>query len=492
MMTKKIPSYALMVIAALSIGIVLTIAISYLVYPGYLDTGEPNIVALAWRLLDGHPVYLPVDDAIRTTNVYGPYLYLIHSAVFAVLGGSVLIGKLPGISALAIALILIAFAHRRQGKIAVSLALAYCAGIVGLNLPMTIWDRPETFMLACVAAGVCLNNLDADQRGKQFRIVGFGILIGVLMGFKAFAPIYFLPFGLLMLFRDGIVACILTVIIALGVIVIPFTLDAFQPQYLIDLVQLLSGKPNSWYGFTKVLRYSLYYIVPALIFVVPMLRNMNQTERRDSVLLLGGFLIAIVLVFYPAQKPGAGMYYLMPFAPIVAALLVRGLSSSAKQGGILWTGVVLAILVNILAVPVEKRLWRALEWQTATEVGQEIDAIAASHPDKKIEIGIGSERRSYRKTFQRTRLVFDGHPYSLDASIIIETTAWGIDLKPETIALISECSTDIWLIPADESPFDWQSFYGNDTYGPTFRTAFHDAYQRIEQRTHFDVYACRS
>jgi hypothetical protein len=492
MMTNKVPTVALIMIATLSVGIVSTIAISYLVYPGYLDTGEPNIVALAWRLLDGHPVYLPVDDAIRTSNVYGPYLYLIHSAVFAVLGGSVLIGKLPGISALAIALVLVAFAHRGQGKIAVSLALAYCAGIAGSNLPMTIWDRPETFMLACVAAGVCLNNLEPDQRGKQFRIVGFGVLIGVLMGLKAFAPIYFLPFGLLMLFRDGIIACILTVIIALVVIAIPFMFDVFRPQHVIELVQMLSAKPNSWDGLIKVLRYSLYYIVPALVFVIPMLRNMNQTERRESLLLLAGFLVANVLVFYPAQKPGAGMYYLMPFAPIVAALIVRGLASSSKQGGILWTGVVLALLVNILAIPVEKRLWRALEWQMAKEVGQEIGAITSSHPDKKIEIGIGSERRGYRKTFQRTRLVFDGHPYTLDASIIIETAAWGIDIKPATIALIAECSTDIWLIPADESPFDWQSFYGNDTYGPTFRTAFHDAYQRIEQRTHFDVYACRS
>lgn len=491
-MTNKVPTIALIMIATLSIGIVSTIAISYLVYPGYLDTGEPNIVALAWRLLDGHPVYLPVDDAIRTSNVYGPYLYLFHSAVFSVFGGGVLIGKLPGISALAMALVLVAFAHRGHGKIAVSLALAYCAGITGLNLPMTIWDRPETFMLACVAAGVCLNNLDADQRGKQFRIVGFGVLIGVLMGLKAFAPIYFLPFGLLMLFRDGIIACILTVIIALVVIAIPFMFDVFRPQHMIELVQMLSAKPNSWDGLIKVLRYSLYYIVPALVFVIPVLRNMNQTERRESLLLLASFLVAIGLVFYPAQKPGAGMYYLMPFAPIVAALIIRGLASSSKQGGILWTGVVLALLVNILAIPVEKRLWRAMEWQTAKEVGQEIDAIAASHPDKKIEIGIGSERRGYRKTFQRTRLVFDSHPYSMDASIIIETTAWGIDIKPETIALISGCSTDIWLIPADESPFDWFSFYGNDTYGPAFRTAFHDAYQRIEQRTHFDVYGCRS
>lgn len=76
---------------------VLIFVSSYLFCPGYVDTGEPNIVALAWRLLDGNLVYLPIDDAARITNIYGPYLYLIHAAVLGLFGGSVMIGKLPGI-----------------------------------------------------------------------------------------------------------------------------------------------------------------------------------------------------------------------------------------------------------------------------------------------------------------------------------------------------------------------------------------------------------
>ncbi len=491
MTIKKIPEVALIMTAIVSLIAVTTFAGSYLIYPGYIDTGEPNIVALAWRLLDGHPVYLPLDDAIRTTNVYGPYLYLIHTAVFGVLGSSVLIGKLPGIAALMIGLGLVAYTHRRYGLQAISLGLAYCAGIVGLNLPATIWDRPETFMFASVAAGLCLNNLDADRRGKFCRIVGFGVLIGFLMGLKVFAPIYFLPFGILMLFRDGIVACVLTVVIALVVIAVPFTFDAFRFEYLADLLNLLAGKPNSLDGLIKVLRYSMYYIVPALIFVISILRNKDDMQRRDSLLILIGLVSAIVLVLYPAQKPGAGMYYLVPFAPIVADMLVRGLKSSKQQANIVWACVAVTILVNVLAIPTEKRFWRSLDWQTATGVAEEIESVNKAYPTKSIEIGIGDNNESYRKTYQRTRLVFDGHPYSLDTSIVIETTAWGIDIKPATIALITTCETDLWLIPAGERPFDWIGYYGNDIYGPAFRTAFGNAYERIEERTYFDVYACR-
>lgn len=488
---QKLPETILIMVAMLSLAVIIFFAGAYLVYPGYLDTGEPNIVALSWRMLNGYPVYLPVDDAIRTSNVYGPYLYLVHAAVFSVIGSSVLIGKLPGILTLMIGLGLVAFAHRRNSLLAICLGLAYCAGIVGLNLPATIWDRPETFLFASVAAGVCLNNLGADQRGKLFRVIGFGLLIGFLMGLKVFAAIYFLPFGLLMLYRDGVRACILTVIIALMVVSIPFMFDAFELDHLKALVHLLADKPNSLHELKKVMRYSLYYIVPALIFVIPMLRAMTSENRKEALILIIGFLIAICLVLYPAQKPGAGMYYMVPFAPIVASLMIKGfVTHSYQQSRFVWLGIVVVLSVNVLAVPIEKRFWRSLEWQVASEVAEEIQAIAASHPDKSIEIGIGDNSRSYRKTFQRTRLVFDGHPYSLDTSIVIETTAWGIGISPATIALISNCSTDVWLIPAGEPPFDWVSFYGNDIYGPDFREAFHEAYTKSAEGKHFDTYRC--
>ena len=393
MNTAKAPHALLILVAIIALGVVVSFAGAYLVYPGYVDTGEPNIVALAWRILDGHPVYLPVDDAARITNLYGPYLYLIHAAVLGIFGGSVLIGKLPGILALMVGLSLVAYTHRKAGLTSVCLGLAYCAGIVGLNLPATIWDRPETFMFACVAAGVCFNNLDNDRNGRTLRIVGFGILIGVLMGLKVFAPIYFLPFGLLMLFRDGVFACVLTVIVALVVAAFPFAFDTFRFEHLADLLGLMTSKPNSVGELIKVIRYSLYYIVPAVIFAIPVYGYMDTKERRETLLLLVGLLGAILLVMYPAQKPGAGMYYWVPFAPIISDMLVRGLKVSQEKRSFLWAAVAIALLVNVLAIPTEKRFWRSLDWQTATGVAEEIELIAKAHQTKSIEIGIGDKRR---------------------------------------------------------------------------------------------------
>jgi hypothetical protein len=58
--------------------------------------------------------------------------------------------------------------------------------------------------------------------------------------------------------------------------------------------------------------------------------------------------------------------------------------------------------------------------------------------------------------------------------------------------MMARCNTDIWLIPTGERPYDWLGYYGVDVYGQAFRDIFHSAYEKIESRTYFDIYGCRS
>lgn len=488
-MIERASTYALIVIGIAVTLNVLGLGAAYLFYPGYVDTGEPNIVALAWRLLAGYPVYLPIDDAARITNLYGPYLYLIHAAVFAVLGASVAIGKLPGIAALVLTLVVCALAQRRRGAPMMAFATACTAAVAVMNLPASVWDRPEAFMMLAVALGVWINN--EAGRGTWFRIAGFGLLVGIVIGLKVFAAIYFLPLGLLMLLRDGVRACIATALLAMAITALPFMSPAFELQYLIDLIEVMADKPNSMEGLIKVLRYAGLYVLPPLLFVAWAWRALPPDERRDVAVLAAGFVLAMAAVLYPAQKPGAGMYYLLPFAPLAFDLAARGLARLADMGAAMATAVLICVLINVIAVPAEKRFFRNLDWDRAAGIAAEIEAIAAENPGKTIEIGIGDSFESYVTTFQRTRLVFSGHPYTLDTSIVIDTTAWGIDIKPATLAMIEACGTDIWLVPANERPFDWTGYYGKDVYGLRFRESFHRAYLKTGNREYFDIYRCR-
>jgi len=297
----------------------------------------------------------------------------------------------------------------------------------------------------------------------------------------------------LMLYQDGIIACIVTVVIAFSVAALPFMTPLFEFKYLVDLIQLMADKPNSWDGLKKVMRYAAIYVVPASIFIAFGWQSMSRNERTEVSILSAGVVLAMALVLYPAQKPGAGMYYLLPFAPIAIDLAGRGLCAMRTNHKLaIAASLAVAVLMNVVSVPVEKRFVRSLNWQMASAVAEEIAQISEDFKGQKIEIGIGSSNDSYRRTYQRTRLVFAGHPYSLDTSIIIDTTAWGIELSQATLNMIETCQTDIWLIPVGERPYAWYGYYGKDTYGQPFRDSFTRAFQKTESRTYFDIYRCRA
>ena len=67
---------------------VAAVAISYLVYPGYLDHGEPMVAMTSWRLLDGFPAYPAFDGPDLTSNIYGPITYLTHAVSLLLASGS--------------------------------------------------------------------------------------------------------------------------------------------------------------------------------------------------------------------------------------------------------------------------------------------------------------------------------------------------------------------------------------------------------------------
>ncbi|MDA0998636.1 MAG: hypothetical protein O2944_10570 [Proteobacteria bacterium] len=484
----------LIAVGLLSAGNALCLGVVYILYPGYVDTGEPNIVALGYRLLAGHSVYLQLDDTTRITNVYGPYLYIFHAAAFALFGPGVAIGKAPAILALTGMLTTLALSQRRHGMDGVALALGVVGAIVVLNLPTTVWDRPEAFLMCLTATALWLTNLDLSGRACWFRAAGIGALVGVAIGFKVFAAMYFLPLGLVMLVRDGVGKALLAAVIGIAVAAAPFALPAFDLEKLLALINVLKGKPNSFELLLRVLRFFLYIAAPAAILLAIGWRWVARDDRRYLGIFLTGAGLALAVVLYPAQKLGAGTYYMVPFAPLFADLAVRGYAavkaghSPARSAAL---ALFLVLVLTALAVPNERRFLRNLDWPTAATVAAEIAAIERDNPGKTIEIGIGDNNESYRRTFQRTRLVFHAHPYTLDTSIVIDTTAWGIELAPGLLERMRRCATDIWLIPMGEKPFDWIGYYGKDTYGQAFRDAFHDGFEKIESRAQFDVYACR-
>ena len=103
------------VVAVLCFANVAAVAIGYLVYPGYVDHGEPSVAMTSWRLLEGFPVYPAFDNPDRTTNLYGPVTYLIHAASFFLAGAGIPVSKAAGLAAALMIPAVVFATHRRRG-----------------------------------------------------------------------------------------------------------------------------------------------------------------------------------------------------------------------------------------------------------------------------------------------------------------------------------------------------------------------------------------
>ena len=85
--------YTLFIASSLLFVNVFCIAVTYFVFPGYLDHGEPGMALISWRLLSGHSAYLGFDSPKLISNVYGPLTYSFHAFSFWLFGPTTMSGK---------------------------------------------------------------------------------------------------------------------------------------------------------------------------------------------------------------------------------------------------------------------------------------------------------------------------------------------------------------------------------------------------------------
>ncbi len=92
------------------------------------------------------------------------------------------------------------------------------------------------------------------------------------------------------------------------------------------------------------------------------------------------------IVLIPAIKPGAGWYYYFPFLAIVIDMIVRYSTTIARNKGMVLGGIgVLAAVLLILSVPVQKRFLRVLHWDDARQITADIEKIMATYPNATIQ-----------------------------------------------------------------------------------------------------------
>jgi hypothetical protein len=471
--------------AAAAFTYLLYLAGLYLVYPGYVDHGEPSVALIAWRLLDGQPAYPPFDAPGRITNLYGPFAYLPHSLVFAFAGASTAAGKAAALAATVTlpAVVWLTWRGRGLGALAALIAV----GALLVNTPASLWNRPDSLIallvaLAVLAVGRAEDDARVDDRASLWPTMILAAAAGAAVNMKIHAGVYFLPLVLFHLWGRGPGAWVVLAVTAAGVAVAPFLTPLFPLGDYLAWFGPMSAKPNESEAVANVARWGAWSLVPLVAFFAAA----KGRTARDWIY-AGSYALMLVVVFFPASKPGAGSHYYLPFAAVALDILLR-YGREARTGRMLAAG--LAIVLLVVAVPIQKRFHRGLDWPRIAAVRDDIRRIAAAFPSRTLQMGLGDNVVSYRDTFYKTVLVFAGHPYTLDGAIVIETSFIGLPLSPATYTELERCRPWGWLVPKGEEPFALIGYYGNRVFDDEFRQTFRRTYRLAGSFTYFDVWGC--
>jgi hypothetical protein len=490
---------ALCAIAATLFIYLFVVLISYGFYDGYLDHGEPIVVAAAYRMLEGAQVYPSLGGPTFTSNLYGPFLYLANGLMLWIFGGSVASGKLIGIVATGLTVLVTINAFRNVSRFWMLFVSIAMFGYILICLPFSIWNRPDPLLLLVSALGVLVARSEVFERRRVMGWLLVGGLGGIACSFKIYGPLFLMPVAIFMALRDRSFFSLLIMSVAgTFTALIPFVLPVFSLSNYFDWFSIMATKSNDGEMVTKALRYGVFFLLPTAVLIVQ--RIIVIGKETDNPFFDKLFAYAISMLFgaasciYLASKPGAGMYYVLPFAPVALDIMVRtcmeNVGSSFKKRMTISTFAVLVAAMLVTSVPIQKRYFNALEWDRTTAIKNDLHAIMLKYKDKTIQMGVGNLIAGYHNTLQKSELIFAENPYTVDFGVMMETSKLGIPLSNSLIATISDCDIDIWLIPVGEVPLEITGYYGNKVVDKEFKEAFNLNYTLIDHSKYYDIWMC--
>ncbi len=500
MMSLRLSEKILCVIAVIAAANVVALCIAYALYPGYVDHGESIVVAAAYKMLGGAQVYPSFDGPNFTSNVYGPYLYLANGFMLWVFGGSVASGKLIGLVAAGLTVVTTVYALRNAPWFWIFFASIGVSGYILVCLPFSIWNRPDPLLLLVSVLGLLIARSEVFERHTVMGWLLVGGLGGIACSLKIYGPLFLMPIAIYFAVRDrSILSLFIMSVAGAFTALIPFVLPVFSLSNYLEWFSIVASKPTDGEMVAKALRYGVFFLLPPVILVTQ--RVMFRDEAGNRVLdKTFAYAISTLLgaagCIYLASKPGAGMYYVLPFAPLATDMIVRACTENAHAVSKKWrvvSGIVCGVLVAVMlvtSIPVQKRFVRALEWDRTTNIRNDLHTIMNKFEGASIHMGLGDKYQGYHNTLQKTELLFNGNPYVVDFGVMIETSKLGIQLPKQLIDRLSRCEIDVWLIPRGEQPFEMIGYYGNRVVDAAFKEAFLKHYQKANQSEYFDIWQC--
>jgi Dolichyl-phosphate-mannose-protein mannosyltransferase len=471
----------------------------YLLLNVYFVWVEPGLIVVSSLVARGYPVYQSAESGIQYNHMYGPVHFLLNAIPLKLLGQNLFAGKLTGgvFGVLSLAFLYAALRNRMERSHA-----AIGAGLLALFYfvfsPIQTYDaRPDALILGFVALGLW----GATLRKAPSAALAIAIALGAVMNVKAHSGVYFLPILVLMWQRHGLRWVVAALLGGAAVFWIPFLLpDVSWMAYLHTMLNA-SQQGLEWHrASVRIEQVLIFLALPTLMVLLAVEQPMAAVSRWR--LYLAAWAVALLLVIIVSSHRGSEKEFLFPLAITLAYWLTitlregyawHALWARRTRGTRVRCILSLALFVVMAGTILPNYVRTAKLFGEAREsqaYSDDVQAIMASHPGRKIAMGYGSRMHAVQG-YARTDLIFAGNPVVFELVAMADYHAAGNQPPEALLRALDSCAVDIWLIPQGDEPFLYTNVVARGyMFNERLRQTFLGRYQRRESSRYYDLWHC--
>jgi hypothetical protein len=456
--------------------LLIAVALSHLLYPGYLEHAEPSIASLGVIYRQNGQIYPALSEYSMHGLMYGPLLAELQALLGAINLPVIFSSKLLGVATFVVSSILLF-------KMFTGLARSYLIFLIPFGL-FNFWNRAEPLIILLVTLTLLL--LRQPVRRKT------SILLGCLVGLAASLKIHATLF---------IMAAILTRLNIFKALTIQRGL-VFLVAIFFVLLAIHTPQQVSIFGFFSYLdlfrkhglssALLLENLTHMAVLVCPifylLLKGLGKKSEffKPVILLVAVELIVVVI----ASKPGAGSHHLMPFIPL-HALIIQGILNEAPslnastlsfKFGLLTLGMV------TLSAPLLLAGKHITQYSLQSELKKEVEAIAEKYRGVVLA---PSDVKRYPHVYFKPILDAKGYR-QVDMPGAMELNYAGVS-DDMLVAAMVLCRIPYLALPVEGEPFTLINYYtGLPLFSDKVRSAFQKHYVPVNPRLtkHYTIYSC--
>ena len=339
----------------------LSFALAYLFSSTVADHAEASVAALSLLWHNGQALYDPAQPL--RMPLYGPVLFAANRIHLLFSSDILSTGKLLGIFASSVGLFGVFVTSRRRVRLADSILVTGFAAVALMafgSYPISVRGDGLLFLFVSLSI-VLMDSPRTESRAMGLRWFLLGVIVGLAMGIKITAPLYFLPaaaaaigkeFRIRYFFYAGLGTLIF--------LVAPFVVfDGLDPVAYLESLMQAANHPRLISKALGVLAWGLILLLPLLATLV------IQTDRQEwwirfrwPVLALG--IIGVLLCVFGA-KIGAGGHHALPLIPVATWLWAGALGACRRDAERFHSRILLPVIglmflaLLIFAVPKIRR-----------------------------------------------------------------------------------------------------------------------------------------